>query len=351
MTSDSRDNQSGNGRIRILFGGILAAGIAGLALLVWWPTQPEASDGRSLDPGVTQMRPPEVKVPEEIARAGTPRSRQLIQVLEWIPGGFPVAIALDLGALRKFAWTRQLAFLVANPVFRKHLDVLQIDPAGFELLGLGLEPTRSPISWTGRSLQFAFVPHVFLLRGREGRMDLLRRFWQSRQGTAHIQIGQYLLYFPMRHEPHLVIGAWRADITSTIGLVERTQQLQSICEAVGCRRHFEGQQSWAHLMGVFSPRSPLRLSSGVQIRSVLLAGEWNPDGLLLQADLNLKGNCAEAIPQLKEYLKKNINAWKMDDVFFKRVHFGCGVANELHLTLPVSVQEIQNQLMLFGIRP
>jgi hypothetical protein len=259
-------------------------------------------------------------------------------------------LALDLGALRKFAWTRSFWFLVNNPVFRRHLDVLQIDADGFELLGLGPEPSRSPVAWTWRSLQFAFVPHVFLLRGREGRMDLLRRFWQTRQGTAHIQVGQYLLYFPMRHEPHLVVGSWKADLSSTIGLVERTQQLQNVCDAVRCRTHFDKLQSWAHLLGVYTPRIPLRLSPAVQIRSILVAGEWNPDGLLLQADLLLKGSCVEAIPALREYLKKNINAWKLDDIFFKRAHIGCGSLNELHFTLPVSVNEIQNQLILFGQR-
>ena len=351
MTNDSSENPADNGWLRFLFGGILAVGLIGLALLVWWPTRPDAADDRTDESEAARVRPAQVTGPEEIARATTPRSRQLIQVLEWIPGGFPLAMALDLGALRKFDWTRQLAFLVANPVFRRHLDVLRLDADGFELLGIGMEPTRSPVTWTGRSLQFAFVPHVFLLRGREGRMGLLRRFWQSRQGTTNIQIGQYNIYFPMQHEPHLVIGAWRADLSTAVALVERTQRVQNMCEANACRTHFEGLQSWAHLLGVFAPRTPLRLSQKVQIRAILVAGEWNPDGLLLQADLKLKGSCVDAVPQLKEYLKKNSNAWKLDDIFFKRAHFGCGSHNELHFTLPVSVHEIQNQLIMFGIRP
>ncbi|MBU1068590.1 hypothetical protein KJ975_03385 [Myxococcota bacterium] len=348
MTSQLHAGSTGRSGIRLVFVGIMAVGFTGLILLVWWPSRPDASNNPESITTPLQSRPAEIPVREEISRATMPRSRQLIQVLEWIPGGFPLALALDLGALRKFAWTRSFWFLVNNPVVRRHLDVLQIDADGFELLGIGLEPSRSPVSWTGRSLQFAFVPHVFLLRGREGRMDLLRRFWQSRQGTSNIQVGQYLLYFPMQHEPHLVVGAWKADLSSTVGLVERTQQLQNVCDAVRCRTHFVKLQSWAHLLGVFTPRTPLRLSPSVQIRSILVAGEWNPDGLLLQADILLKGNCVEAIPVLKEFLKKNINAWQLDDVFFKRAHFGCGSLNELHITLPVSVHEIQNQLMLFG---
>jgi len=351
MISHPHDEVTGRSGIRLLFIGIMALGFAGLILLVWWPSRPGASNNSDTVTTPLQTRPGALPVREDIARATMPRSRQLIQVLEWIPGGFQVALALDLGALRKFSWTRSFLFLVNNPVVRRHLDVLQIDADGFELLGLGLEPSRSPVTWTGRGLQFAFVPHVFLLRGREGRMDLLRRFWQSRQGTGNIQVGQYQLYFPMRHEPHLVVGSWKADLSSTVGLVERTQQLQNVCESVHCRKHFDKLQSWAHMLGIYTPRTPFRLSPSVQIRSILVAGEWNPDGLLLQADLLLKGSCIDAISMLRELIKKNINAWKLDDIFFKRAHFGCGSLNELHVTLPVSVHEIQNQLLLYGLRP
>jgi len=334
------------------FGGacVLALGVLALALLVWLPRTQDSQPERAsipVQPAVHQ--PAGVPAREELDPA-RPRARQLLQMLEWIPGGFPVALALDLGALRKHAWTRAFAFLVESPAFRRHLDVLQLDADGFELLGLGLDPVRPPISWSGRSLHFSFVPHVFLLRGREGRMDLLRRFWQSRQGGAPLQVGQYQLVFPLRHEPHMVVGAWRADLAATVGLLERTQNPQSICQATRCRDHFEKLQSSPHLLGILSPRTPVRLSAGVQIRSILVMGEWNPDGLLLQAVFELAGPCPEAAARIKELVTKNLNAWKLDDVFFRRTHFGCGSGTALHVTLPLSVHEIQKQLILFGMR-
>ncbi len=182
-------------------------------------------------------------------------------------------------------------------------------------------------------------------------MDLLRRFWQSRQGgAAPLQVGQYQLVFPLRHEPHMVVGAWRADLQATVGLLERTLNAQSICQATRCRDHFEKLQSSPHLLGVFAPRSPVRLSAGVQIRSMLIMGEWNPDGLLLQAVVAVAGPCPEATLKIKEMITKNLNAWKLDDVLFRRTHFGCGSGTALHVTLPLSVHEIQKQLILFGIR-
>lgn len=348
----SLDVGAGEGQRWYWFTGLLVLGVAVLAALVWWPRPADVSTERP-DLQAVSPAPGPATVPagDELAAQDRPRSRQLLQVLEWIPAGFPVALALDLGALRKYTWTRSLEFLMSGPAFRRHLDVLQLDIAGFETLGLGVDPTRPPLVWSGRSLQLSFVPHVFLLRGREGRMDLLRRFWQTRQGAGPLQVGQYQLFFPLRYEPHLVVGAWRADLQASVNLVERTSPLPNICGETRCRERFEKMQSWAHFFGVFSPRLPVRLSAASQIRSILITGEWNPDGLLLQGLFTLTGSCPEAVSRIKETVQKGMNAWKLDDVFFKRAHFGCGDGGDLHVTLPVSVHEIQRQLILFGVRP
>ncbi len=352
MNSLAPDMETGESQGRAWFIALLIVGVAGLAGLVWWPRpvgvspehgSPQASSSPPQAPGGGAVV---TLVPEE-----RPRSRQLLQVIEWIPAGFPVALALDLGALRKYTWTRAFGFLVSGPSFRRHLDVLQLDASRFETLGLGVDPSRPPLVWSGRALQLSFVPHVLLLRGREGRMDLLRRFWQTRQGAGPLQVGQYQLFFPLRHEPHLVIGAWRADLQATVGLVERTSPLPTVCGEARCRERFEKMQSWAHFLGVFSPRIPVRLSATSQIRSILVTGEWNPDGVLLQGVFSLAGPCPEAVSRIRETVQKGMNAWKLDDVFLKRAHFGCGDGGDLHVTLPVSVHEIQRQLILFGVRP
>jgi hypothetical protein len=353
MNSSATATGKAKGPGRPWFIGLLIAGVVGLAALVWWPPR---QAGVTPERGELQAvpAPPQASgvpsgvglVPEE-----RPRSRQLLQVIEWIPAGFPVALALDLGALRKYTWTRAFGFLVSGPAFRRHLDVLQLDASSFETLGLGVDPSRPPLAWSGRSLQLSFVPHVLLLRGRQGRMDLLRRFWQNRQGSAPLQVGQYQLFFPLRHEPHLVIGAWRADLQATVGLVERTLNLSTVCGETRCRERFEKMQSWAHFLGVFSPRVPVRLSATSQIKSILVTGEWNPDGVLLQGLFSLVGSCPEAVSRIRETVRKGLNAWKLDEVFLNRAHFGCGDGGDLHVTLPVSVHEIQRQLMLFGVRP
>lgn len=331
---------------------LLPAGIVMLAFVVWWPASsptisPEEKMGYAPYPDVP---PAPATLPGDSPK-DEKRGRQLIQLLRWIPSGFPLAIAVDLGAARRYPWTRLFSVLFDNPVFHRHLDILQLDADGFEWLGIGALPTAPPVYWNGKSLQFTFVPHVFFLRGREGRMQVLRRFWQAgRRSQEGLQVGQYQLVFPLRREPHLVIGGWKADIRAPLDMVEETRSLQSFCTAQNCDKHIPEINPWAHFVGAYAPAAPIRLAPGISIRTVWVTGEWNMDGLLLQARLLPTGNCEELRRRLLPLLDRQGTALQMDAAILHRIHAVCGHDAALHLSLPLTAAEIRKQWMILGIQ-
>ncbi len=332
---------------------ILPVGIVLLAFVVWWPASPAPSGPLS---GTGYAAAPSLPPGPALVAAGQQeheksRIRHMVQMLRWIPSGFSFAAAVDLGAARRFPWTRLLSSVFDNPVFRRHLDVLQLDADGFEWLALGADVSTSPVSWNGRTLQFAFVPHVLYLRGREGRMQVLRRFWQAGRSQEGLQVGQYQLVFPLKKEPHLVIGAWKADPRAPLDMVEGNRSLQDFCTLHDCEKHLSEINPWAHFAGVHAPLLPLRLGAGTAVRGIWVAGEWNMDGLLLQSRILVSGRCENALPRVRAILARQWAALRMDMGIFQRMHAVCAGDAALQVSLLLTAAEIQKQWIIFGFLP
>lgn len=325
---------------------VLLVGIVLLAMVVWWPSSPSVPNGSKIST-YPDINTPPVTLSENSVK-DEHRGRQLIQTLRWIPGGFPLAVAVDLGAARRYSWTKIFSVLFNNPSFRRHLDVLELDADGFEWLGIGAMPDVSPVYWNGKNLQFVFVPHVFFLRGREGRMQILRRFWQSGRNKNNLQVGQYQLVFPLKREPHLVIGAWKADTRAPLNIVEENRTLQSFCTLQQCDKHISEINAWAHFVGAYAPAVPMRLGPKIGVRMVWIVGEWNMDGLLLHARVLLTGNCAQARTVFMSLFSRTGALLRIDAGILQRLHAVCNHDDVLHFSLPLTVAEIHKQWVILG---
>ncbi len=335
---------------KLVSGIILAVGILAIFWMVYDARDPSVHTMASIEVSEPVRTVPARRMPVLEPEPAPATTLQLTSPLEWIPSGYPLALSMDLNVLRRYSWTSMFSFFVQNQVVRRQLDVLHLNADGFDLVAVGMEPSRPLMSWSGRTWRYTLPPHLFFLRGREGRMNMLRRFWQSGKGSGPLVVGPYLLAFPTRHEPHVVVGAWRADLDTAVGMVEKTHSWNHVCSTLDCKGRVERMRSRAHFVLVYVPRSPGRILPP-DSSAVLLAGEWNPDGVLLQMDLILGSDCAKNIESVRAFFMQNANRWKLDADLVRRAHFGCGSGSDVHVTLALSVNEIQNQIILFGLTP